>query len=62
MSVSAGTYMRNLLWVQAAKEAQKSGDLEPLARLFDNPNVSLEMPVRHLLATLFRSRKLARKQ
>jgi hypothetical protein len=48
-------------WVDALREAEKSGDLRPLARCLRS-DIVIEQSTRELIAKLFDRRRLARKQ
>jgi hypothetical protein len=48
-------------WVDALREAEKSGDLRPVARVLRS-NIPIEQSTRELIAKLFDRRRLARKQ
>jgi hypothetical protein len=56
-------YLRNLKWgwIDAVKEAEKSGDMEPLARLLRS-DTPIEPSTRDLLANLCDRRRLVRKK
>jgi hypothetical protein len=61
--VDLWTYLRNVRWgwVDAVKKAEKSGDLEPLARLLRS-DTPMEKATCVLLAELFDRHRLGRKR